>query len=343
MADFKFLQNKINGKWVVSAPRRSHRTNVEKAVDICPFCPGNEIAEEELYRIQNTQNPQKAGGSDVQIVRPSDTSGEPSVQSFPKDSNWLVRVVANKFPFAPNHEVVIHSPDHHKSFDELPLSAVELILQTYKQRFNTHKKGGRVYIFHNSGSSAGASLGHPHTQLVVIPHNIKLDITPLDQAIYEKDSANRSSISHLPFSNDLQSSISKLSNKEINGKWNMDDGKLETEHFLIFCPATSDWPDEAWIAPKQNGGGFGFIKDEEITDLSFVLSRLIQIFDLRHGHEFPFNFYIYPGKNWYLRLIPRVKIIGGFELGTNIIVNTQDPAETFGFIKEHFWSRIMRR
>lgn len=83
---------------------------------------------------------------------------------------------------------------------------------------------------------------------------------------------------------------------------------------------------------------FGSITDVEVTDLAFVISRLIQIYDLRHGYEFPFNFYIAPGKNWYLRLIPRLKILGGFELGTNIIVNTQDPKETFAFIREHFWS-----
>lgn len=65
---------------------------------------------------------------------------------------------------------------------------------------------------------------------------------------------------------------------------------------------------------------------------------MIQIFDLRHGHEFPFNFYIYPGNDWYLRLIPRVKTLGGFELGTNVFINTQDPKETMAFIKEHFES-----
>ena len=112
---------------------------------------------------------------------------------------------------------------------------------------------------------------------------------------------------------------------------------LETEHFLIFCPLTSSWPDEVWIAPKKQGEVFGAIADNEITDLAFALSRLIQIFDLRHGHEFPFNFYIYPGKNWYLRLIPRIKILGGFELGTNVMIDTQDPKETLAFIKEHFW------
>jgi UDPglucose--hexose-1-phosphate uridylyltransferase len=70
--------------------------------------------------------------------------------------------------------------------------------------------------------------------------------------------------------------------------------------------------------------------------LAFVLSRLIQIFDMRHGAEFPFNFYIYPGGDWYLRIIPRIKTLGGFEIGTGVFVNTQSPEETINFIKLHF-------
>ena len=80
----------------------------------------------------------------------------------------------------------------------------------------------------------------------------------------------------------------------------------------------------------------GEIKDREIIDLAIILPRLIRIFNLRHGLEFPFNFYIYPGGDWYLRIIPRVKVLGGFEIGTGIFINTQDPKETMEFIKEHF-------
>lgn len=314
--DFEFLQNKINGKWVISATNRSHRTNVGKATDICPFCPGQEVEEEELYRVPSVVSSQVSGAT---------SDHRPQKFDNQDTSNWSVRVIKNKFPFAPNHEVIIHSPDHHKNWDELPFSQVEFILQTYRQRYNAHKNpsallraGDQVYIFHNRGRAAGESLPHPHTQLVVIPQNVKLDIPPLNPGIYKKESV---------VSSPRGEAGAQLS--EVNF--------LETEHFLVFCPTTSEWPDEVWLAPKQNGGGFGFIKDSEITDLSFVLSRLIQIFDLRHGHEFPFNFYIPPLKNWYLRLIPRTKIIGGFELGTNIIVNTQDPAETLRFINEHFW------
>lgn len=37
-----------------------------------------------------------------------------------------------------------------------------------------------------------------------------------------------------------------------------------------------------------------------------------------------------------MRIIPRTKSMGGFELGTGIFINTQDPKETFAFLKEHF-------
>ena len=215
------------------------------------------------------------------------------------------------------HELIIHSPDHHKNFDELPLSQTELVFQTYRERYNAHLKHGQIYLFHNRGIAAGESLPHPHTQLTVVPSSVRLDIVPLDIAIYGGGSGIRHRLLRK-----LVSSTSEL---------------LETEHFFIFCPRTSQWPDEVWIAPKRKGLIFGQSEDAEIKDLAFCVSRLVQILSLRYGHEFPFNFYIYPGAHWYLKLIPRVKILGGFEVGTGVFVNTQDPLETFAFIKELFW------
>lgn len=269
--DFKFIENTISKKWVISSPRRARRPDIARGSEpVCPFCYGNEDKEKESYRV---------GGK----------NGE---------ANWQIKVVPNKFPFAPIHEIVIHSPDHHKNFDELPLSQNELILKTYRQRFLEHQDKGQVYIFHNHGETGGESLPHPHSQIAVIPDFVKLEITPLLEP------------------EDFQ----------------------ETEHLKIFCPKESEWPDEAWIMPKKSGKFYGEIEDEEVKDLAKSLYRLIQIFDLRHGHEFPFNFYIAPFKGWYLRIVPRIKTLGGFEVGTNVSVNTQDPKETLAFIKEHFES-----
>ena len=278
MSDFQFVQNPLSKKWIILAPRRAKRPDVAKGSEpVCPFCLGREKEEKELYRV---------GGI------------------YP-DANWQIRIIPNKFPFAPIHEIIIHSSDHHKNFGELPLSAVELILQTYRLRYNLHKNTGQPYIFHNRGEAGGESLPHAHTQLAVIPHDVKMDFVRL------------ASDGDLP-------NVAKGQQKQ------------ETKYFILFCPKSSQWPDEVWIAPRLRGRTFGEIMDEEIVDLSSILNRLISILGIRHGNEFPFNFYIYPGGDWYLRIVPRLKVLGGFEIGTGIFINTQDPIETIEFIKEHF-------
>lgn len=280
MSDFEFLENPVSKKWVILAPRRSKRPDVAKGPEpVCPFCPGKESQEPEVYRV---------GGI------------------YP-DSNWQIRVVPNKFPFAPIHEIVIHSPDHHKNFGELSVDEVQLILKTYQQRYLTHQDSGQVYIFHNRGEAAGESLPHPHTQLAVLPFEVKTDIPRLDP----------------------MSSVGLGPRQE-------EQVHVETPHFYLFCPKTSQWPDELWIAPKKRGRAYGEITDEEIVNLSQVLTRLILIFTIRHRNVFPFNFYIYPGGDWYLRIIPRLKSLGGFEIGTGVYINTQNPQETIAFIKENY-------
>ena len=282
MADFEFLQNPLSKRWVILAPRRAMRPDVAKGPEpVCPFCLGREREEKELYRVQDGKG---------YVNWPA--SHQLSPQAI---AGWQIRVIPNKFPFAPIHEVIIHSPSHHKNFGEFPLVQTELILETYRERFNLHAEKGQVYIFHNRGEAGGESLPHPHTQLAVIPFEVKTDLPRLAS-----------------------------------------EGGLETKYFTLFCPKSSQWPDEIWAAPKQRGRAFGEINTGEIKDLSFIITRLIQILHLRHGDEFSFNFYIYPGGDWYIRIIPRLKVLGGFEIGTGIYVNTQDPRETIMFIKEHF-------
>lgn len=259
MLDFRYLQDPASEKWLIMAPKRAKRPDQAKGQE--PPCPFEDRMEEEIYVLNE------------------------------------VKVVKNKYPFAPIHEIVIHSDDHHKNFDELPINKIEDIFKVFRHRFVTHHEKGQVYIFHNQGKKGGESLPHPHTQIAVVPDEVKLEIPVLNPR---------------------------------------DEERKELKYFYIFCPNTSQWPDEVWIAPHRKGRLFGEAVDPEIAELSFLVSRLIQIFDLRHGEEFPFNFYIYPGGDWYLRIIPRLKTLGGFEVGTNVYVNTQDPSETIEFIKEHF-------
>lgn len=270
----KFVHDVKTNRWVVIAPGRISRPHdnppspVRPGEPACPFEPGNESLNKEVFRI-----------------------GDP----------WKVRVIKNKYPITDIHEVIIHSPSHTVDIDSLPIEQIKLILQTYRQRFNFHsqKNNCQVLIFNNHDVHAGASISHPHSQLVVIDNNIQLETLPRE-----------------PVENLI----------------------AETKSFNLYCPNFSQWPYEVWIAPKNPiMGTYGEISDEEIADLAPILQKTLAFIIKKFATsgaikqagadiEVPYNYYIYHGGNWYLRIIPRLIHRAGFELGTGISVNIVDPA-----------------
>lgn len=225
---------------------------------------------------------------------------DPIVCSIPEEGKWRVTVKKNKYPFTPYHEVVILTPQHVKSLADVTIEQVRLGIEMYIERYNALKKRGTVVIFGNSGNSAGESIGHPHAQIAVVPENVSVDVPSLEKniAYYGEH--------------------------------------FKVGDFQVICPPYSQWPDEVFIVPLERGRTFGQATYKEIESLSYIWQRLLTIFNIRHGGKFPHNFYIYPYKDWYVRIIPRDKILGGFEMATEIYVNTGDPAETMEFIKENF-------
>ena len=76
---------------------------------------------------------------------------------------WRVRVVPNLYPAFERQEVVIHSPEHVRSFAELDDEQVGFVAEAWEQRMAGDTA---VLAFVNEGRLAGASLPHSHSQLV---------------------------------------------------------------------------------------------------------------------------------------------------------------------------------
>jgi UDPglucose--hexose-1-phosphate uridylyltransferase len=72
--------------------------------------------------------------------------------------------VPNLYPAFERQEVVIHSPDHVRSFADLDETQVALVAEAWQKRMG--KEEARVLAFINEGRLAGASLPHSHSQLV---------------------------------------------------------------------------------------------------------------------------------------------------------------------------------
>lgn len=267
----KFVPDIKTQRWIVIAPSRLNRpddTTVEKKPASDPFEEGNEASTpSEICRIGEGEK---------------DKPG------------WRVRVIPNKFPITDIHEVIIHSPSPTDDIAQFPKEQVINLITIYKQRFLANMQNGQVIIFCNHGEKAGASLKHPHSQLVVVPRQINLD-----------------ALAREPIMNVITSS----------------------DHFYMYCPDFSQWPYEVWVAPKEENTMFCDITDAHIKDLAEVLQvsmqKLNKKYEMVHGKEntepFAYNYYIHHAKNWFIRIIPRLIHRAGFELGTGLSVNMVDP------------------
>ncbi len=299
----KFRQNPITKEWTIIATERKRRPiavgpqSASSAVERCPFCPGNEdLTGPDVYQLDG------------------------------------VRVIPNKYPITDFHEVIIHSPDHEKDIDELPLEQVELILRTYQDRYNFYKNKRPdfyIHFYNNAGKEAGASLKHPHSQLVVfncIPEEV------LEEIEGAKDFFERKH--RCPYCD--------LLNKEISSKERI---VLESEFFVVLTPFESAWPYEITLFPKEHQPDFGEISDGEVGDLASALKKTLQAYNKVLSKP-DRNFWIHslPVRNqppalrsrlsalgsplsvanyyhWHLDLIPRIKTLGGLELGAGIMVD----------------------
>jgi len=278
----KFVPDIKTQRWIIISQTRFFRPDefIQSAAAVgCPFCEGNEkITPPEVLRI-----------------------GEGEANN----KGWKVRVVPNKFPITDIHEVIIHNPDHQKDLEDLDINDVILVITAYRARFKANSPNGQVMIFCNHGELAGASLTHPHSQLVVIPRQINLDALVREPVMNLVDDNN---------------------------------------FFVTYCPDFSQWPYEVWVAPKKNGTTFGDINDDELKDFAIILQKALKRLlikynepttkKLRSDTPFAYNFYIHHAKDWFIRIIPRLVHRAGFELGTGLSVNIIDPTEAAKELKK---------
>jgi UDPglucose--hexose-1-phosphate uridylyltransferase len=219
-------------------------------------------------------------------------------------------------------EVIIESPKHNANLAFMEKSDVYEVIKSYRERFNALSSDDNiavVNIFKNYGVSAGASLEHPHSQIIAT-HVLPTHIT--DHLSYARRAYN--TYGSCIFCDLIQ--------KEIEAK---DRIIVQTEHFVAFCPFASKYPYEVRIHPLKHSALFGTISEEEMADLAGILQTvLVKIYNLLKDPDY--NYYVRTVPNsdgnvrfyhWHVAITPRLSRPAGFELGTRIYINTTPPEQ----------------
>lgn len=303
------------GRQTIVAPdraRRPHRPGGDAAG--CPFCPGNEAALPPIL---------------------AETPG-------PTPPGWRTRVVANKYPLLTptaggrvaregpftrrpgrgRHEVIIEHPDHHGDLATLPPEAVAAVIATWRDRAAAALAAPgvkSVIVFRNHGAEAGASLGHPHSQLVAM--------TAVPPAVRARAAAARR---HYRREGQCLVCARIAQERAAGARLVADAGG-----FVAWVPFAPAAPFELWLAPRRHQARFAAIAPDEIKGLAALLGRLLAAY--RHRLDDPeYNLVVNdaprghaaaPALHWWLGIVPRRGRPAGFELGSGVAVTPSRPED----------------
>jgi UDPglucose--hexose-1-phosphate uridylyltransferase len=262
---------------------------------------------------------------------------------------WRVRVVPNKFPVLGiegdlnrqgegiydkmngigAHEVIIETPDHTATLADLPERQIEEVLNAARDRVNDLKQDRRfryIILFKNHGEAAGASLEHPHSQLIALPVIPKRAKEETDAAKEFYDQKERCIFCDI-VRQEVASGLRLV---------------LETDRYAVIEPYAPRFPFETWILPKRHGSHFEDSDQPTLQNLAWVLRTTLR--KINKALENPaFNFIVHsapvqepflPHYHWHIEIIPKLTKVAGFEWGTGFYINPTPPEESARFLRE---------
>jgi len=330
----------VLGRWVIISTERGKRPSdfnqeAESSPSNpanCPFCPGNE----------------EMTPPEVAAVRPSG--------SQPDSSGWKLRVVPNKFPAlriegqlgrkgvglydkmsgVGAHEVIIESPDHMRDLDARDIEENFLVYRAYRERIVDLTRDDRfeyILVFRNFGIRAGASLSHPHSQIIatpIIPKRVMEELVGTGQHYRYKKRC---------IFCDIMDQEQMLEERIV----------LASNHFMVICPFAASHPFELWIIPTKHQADYTQTSDDELRDLAGVMGRLTAKYKKTLGNvhynyvlhtcpseraleeNFPYGHAHY---HWHIEMFPRLTRTAGFEWGTGFYINPTPPEEAARYLRE---------
>ncbi len=348
----EFRQDAITRQWVVCAPTRSDRPKqfeeetdpvpeTDGPVDGCPFCPGHEHMLPEVLFEASPDGPTTSGPTTNQP-----TTNQPTTNG--SALSWHTRSVPNKYPALTQdgtatqsscslyewqggygrQEVIIATPRHNEPLSRLPTAHLETVIRTYVHRYHALRQAdGELipFIFHNYGAGAGASLPHPHSQ-VIAP-----SIKPPDVVLEEERARQR-------YDETGQCPYCEMLDEERRAKARM---VAENDAFAAFVPYAARVPYEVWILPTEHEPEFGRLNGQAPA-LAQVLHQTLRALRLTLGDP-DYNFYIRtalayestaPHLHWSLRIHPCTSIDAGFEIGTGMKINPSLPERDADVLRE---------
>lgn len=325
-------QNLVTGEWVVIAPERakrpsdfvaksespvtSHKSRVKEKD--CPFCvngPNYEIRNRELEteRIFLIRNK-------YPMFVPEE--GMTSPRSYRVEDDFYVAK-----PALGDSDVVIVK-DHSLNLYTFDQPTWEDLLSVLKRRYlmlKSHPAIEFIMNIYNQGPEAGASIQHPHSQILsssVITNAIRAELFG-SQSYFETNGA---------------CVFCDMVRHELGEKVRV---LFENDCAISFTFYAARFPFEVWVVPKRHESQFEEEPHEVLAGIGEAMRESLGLLD-RTLKRPDLNFFLHTSPttmeeadyyHWHIEIAPRVSRYGGYELGSGVIIDVVSPEKAAEFLR----------
>jgi UDPglucose--hexose-1-phosphate uridylyltransferase len=322
----------LTGRWVIMATARQGRPNefalkgkINTDKELCPFCPGHE----DLTTAPVLTIPDPAGRGDQDwLIRAFPNmypalTGSGLFQEGKSAAECPEAPLFSALPGVGGHEVVVYTPDHECSPGQLAAEQMFRLLRVVRDRAlaltKAHAGTAHVLPFCNHGPQAGATLSHPHLQILaapLVPALIREKLAQLE--------AHRQENSSCLLCDLLAAEVGKgVRVIHADPSW------------VVLAPWASRFPYEMQVVPRAHAGRLEDSTDELLGDLAPVLCQVLARLEWLHpdlSYNVVFQSGPVPGSvpgtdlfHWHLEVLPRLARLAGFEAGSGFAINSVKP------------------
>ncbi|MFZ4585522.1 MAG: DUF4921 family protein [Acidimicrobiia bacterium] len=304
----------IHDRWVIVAADRAERPHTFRTMApiegdhdaTCPFCPGNEAqTTPEVFR--SGEGAPNSLGWQVRVFPNMYPVVGPDREAHPGDDHWRSSESATG-----SHEVVLMSPVHRHSLADLTDHDARTFFRVLRDRVRVHRDRGHHYsqVLINHGTAAGASIEHPHAQLI----SIDFVPDPIDQVAQQGANA-------------CGAVVAAARDHERAGALTV----LTTDALVAWVPWASATPYVTNITPTTDCARFADADDGDVDAVALTCRELVRALRAELGEQ-PYNLLVMSAANgddrpfqWYVEIQPRLGVLAGFELGAGVYVNIVPP------------------
>jgi UDPglucose--hexose-1-phosphate uridylyltransferase len=314
----------LTGRWVAVAKERTARPDAfaRRLLPVefdttrpCPFCPGHE------------------------------ESTPPALVTYSQSGEWTVRVVPNLYPAfsgldplvvshrgpvfteAPAsgiHEVLVLTPEHRGSWADVDDDQVGVIMRAMRDRIRTHAESPSLRYSQaivNCGREAGASIEHPHGQLLgmsFVPREL-VD----EQGGFSRFAGGCVLCATLEAEECLHHRLVAASDDAV-----------------VVCPFWSGTPYEMLVIPRHHERHLHVADDDALVGTGLLVRDALVTLRRRLGdiaynlvfHSAPYR--AHGPYHWHVHILPKLVTQAGFELGTGVPIVMVPPEDAAADLKE---------